>query len=393
MSTVTVGPRVSAATVAGVSALHVRDAGDMTGDIELAPGQGISLTQDFAHRVVTITAADPTTLQGLDGNVLLEGEGISISKDVLRRTLTLALDGTHGVQSINGETGGINLVAGENVAIRKVGNGALEISTSAPSGGSGGGVNYGVADRATFFAGFGSPILPGSDYGLRHIVLRACRPGALFALLATPPAAGDFVFDIQRSQDAGATWTSILATPVVIPAGCNTVVATSSFAADGAGLAPGNLLRLVVLSSGVGPGFSNGFICTVRLDGADIPGFDRAGFALGFKGNVPVAQDLGATWIATRTAKPSALYCVVQSPPIGGDVHLDIQKGGAGSWQSIFPPDTPLVISAGVTAMISTVTFATGASIAPGELLRPILLSGPAVTGMGYNIALELEIS
>lgn len=256
------------------------------------------------------------------------------------------------------------------------------------SGTGGGTYGYGVADRATLFAGFAAPILPGVDYGTRHIVLRSSWPGALYAFLYEPPASGDFVFDVEASQDGGETWDSILAAPIVIPAGVQGPTISASFAST-AGLAPGNLLRLQVIASGDGPGFSNGFVCTIRLDGANVPGWDRATFAFGFTGNVPIGQDLGGYYIATRQTTPGTLYCNVKSPP-AADAYLDIQALKGGEWTSIFL--SPLLIAAGTSSVISTSTFA-NITIMPGDLLRPMLVSGPSLSGMGYNISLELEVT
>ena len=256
------------------------------------------------------------------------------------------------------------------------------------SGGSSGSATS-VADRAAFFAGFGVPILPGSDYGTRTVVLRPCTPTALYAVLTSPPASGDFLFDIEVSQDA-INWASILQQPQTIPAGCKTVVSTAAFAAA-CNFAPGNLLRLVVLYSGDPPGFSSGFACVVQLTGSWAPGWERANFALGFGGNLPIGVDMGTYWIATHTTTPSTLYCSVKVPPSGGNVELDIQVLQDGIWNSIFPPGSPLVIAAGVTTVISSGNF-NGIQISPGELVRAILLSGPPISGTGYLISLELEV-
>ena len=247
-----------------------------------------------------------------------------------------------------------------------------------------------VADRAVFFAGFGTPILPGSDYGTRHIVLRSSAPAALYAVLTSPPASGDFLFDIQVSQD-GIAWNSILLEPQTIPAGCGTVVSTTAFSATTSNLAPGNMLRLVVLYSGDPPAFSSGFACAISLDSDSVPGWDRATFALGFGSAVPIGVDLGAYWIATRTCTPSTLYCSVKVPPAGGSVELDIQVQQDGIWTSIFPPANPLVVSAGLATVISSGSF-NGIQINPGDLVRAILLSGPPISGTGYIVSLELEV-
>ena len=304
-------------------------------------------------------------------------------------TINISADG----QLIDGGTAGIPLVAGQSLGIFTDGDNYFTVRgyVTSPSGGGGGGggtASSGVADRATFFAGFGAPIMPGSDSGARHIVMRAVVPMAVFAHLTDPPVSGDFIFDILGSQDSGGTWMSILAQPIVIPAGYTGITANALFA-SGASLAPGNLLRLLILSAGDGPGYSNGFICSVRLDGATIPGWDRATFVLGLRGNVPVGVDLGAYWIATRTTQPATLYCTVTNPPLS-DAYLDIQVFQGGEWQSLFL--SPLLIAAGNTAVTSTTAFTT-ISIAPGDLLRPMLVSGPASSGSGYTISLEFDIT
>jgi hypothetical protein len=151
------------------------------------------------------------------------------------------------------------------------------------------------------------------------------------------------------------------------------------------------MLRLVVLYSGDPPAFSSGFACAISLDGDSVPGWDRATFALGFGNAVPIGVDLGVYWIATRTCTPSTLYCWVKVPPSGGNVELDIQVQQDGIWTSIFASGSPLLISAGLSTVISSGDFA-GIQINPGDLLRPILLSGPPISGTGYIVSLDLEV-
>jgi len=146
-----------------------------------------------------------------------------------------------------------------------------------------------------------------------------------------------------------------------------------------------------VLYSGDPPAFSSGFVCAISLDGDSVPGWDRATFALGFGNAVPIGVDLGVYWIAMRTCTPSTIYCWVKVPPSGGNVALDVQVQQDSIWTSIFTSNSPLLISAGVTAVISAGDF-NGIQINPGDLVRAILLSGPQISGTGYIVSLELEV-
>jgi hypothetical protein len=288
---------------------------------------------------------------------------------------------------LSGPAGG-ELLPGKGVVLTRDSEERAITITATATGGGGGTYGYGVADRATLFAGFGSPILPGADFGTRHIVLRSSRPTALYAYLSEPPASGDSVFDVEMSPDEGASWGSILASPVVIPAGFKGPTINTSFSVN-AGLAAVNLLRLHVISAGDGPGFSNGFSCNIQLAGDTIPGWDRATFAFGFTSNAPIGRDLGAYYVATRKSKPGTIYCNVKNPP-ATDAYLDIQLFQGDEWTSIFL--SPLLIPGGNTSVIAASAFAEVA-IAPGDLLRPMLVSGPMLSGMGYNVSLELEVT
>jgi hypothetical protein len=252
-----------------------------------------------------------------------------------------------------------------------------------PSGGGSSGTTLdGLAEKATFFAGFGTPILPGQDYGVRHIVARASTPTTLYAYLSTPPPAGSFIFDVLLSQDAGVTWNTILGTPISIVSAA--VVESTDFAA-GTAFAPGNLLRLDVLSAG----FSSGFQCVLTMQGAITPGRDRATFIFGISGNPPVGKDFGGYFIVSRFTAPGTVFVNVKSPP-GDDVTLDLQVLREGTWTSILAG--PLTVAAGFDGVLSSQEFARRMAFAPGDLIRPYLLSGPAACGMGYNVVLEMEV-
>jgi hypothetical protein len=254
-----------------------------------------------------------------------------------------------------------------------------------PGGSTGGGSstkNDSVADKATFFAGFGTPILPGMDYGVRHIVARESTPAALYAYLSTPPPAGSFIFDLLLSQDAGATWHTILGTPISIVSA--DVVESTDFVA-GTAFAPGNLLRLDVLSAG----FSSGFQCVLTMMGATAPGWDRATFIFGISGNPPVGRDFGGYFIVSRFTAPSSVLVNLKSPP-GGDVALDLQVLRDGTWTSILP--SPLTVAEGFDGVLSSEEFVDRMAFAPGELIRPYLVSGPSACGMGYNVVLITEV-
>jgi hypothetical protein len=399
--TVILGPKqatlpLAATGDAGVTSLRAENAGvKLTGDVILKPGQHVGIAQDETQRKLTVSVMDlPATivsaLNGLDGNVTLIGQGLVITKDAATRRITIAFDPSGVVQSVNGLSGTVSLVAGENVQMRVLGNNELEISASGGGGGSGGAYGYGVADRATFSAGMGRPILVGADFGARHIVIRPSRPGALFAHLASPQASGDFIFDVLRSIDSGETWVSVLATPVVIPPGFNGVVAFSQFTA-GSQLAPGNLLRIDVISAGNGPGYASGLMCSIRLDGDSVPGWDRATILFGLSEQPQPGIDYGVRYIATRRTTPAMIYAMVRQPPIGTATEIDLQVWRAGSWHSLFPPGQPLSFAPNVESILTTDAVA-NIEILPGDLIRPIVLNAAVSSGLGFNIALEMEV-
>ena len=252
-----------------------------------------------------------------------------------------------------------------------------------PSGGGGGGTTLtGLAEKATFFAGFGTPILPGQDYGVRHLVARASAPATLYAYLSTPPPAGSFIFDLLLSQDGGVTWSTILGTPISIVS--SAVVESTDFVAATA-FAPGNLLRLDVLAAG----FSSGFQCVLTMMGTTPPGWDRATFIFGITGNPPVGRDFGGYFIVSRFTAPNTVFVNLKSPP-GDAVTLDLQVLRDGTWTSILAG--PLTVAAGFDGVLSSEEFAPRLAFAPGDLIRPYILSGPAACGMGYNVVLNLEV-
>ncbi|MCX6624456.1 MAG: hypothetical protein NTY38_26020 [Acidobacteria bacterium] len=246
-----------------------------------------------------------------------------------------------------------------------------------------------MADRATFSAGMGRPILVGTDLGARHIVIRPSRPGALFAHLASPQVAGDFIFDVLRSIDSGETWVTILATPVVIPPAFTGVVAFSQFT-SGSQLAPGNLLRIDVISAGNGPGFASGLVCSLRLDGDSVPGWDRATILFGLSEQPQPGIDYGVRYIATRRTRPAMVYAFVRQPPVGSPTEIDLQVWRAGAWLSLFPPGQPLSFAPNVESILTTDAVA-NIEILPGDLIRPMVLNGAVSSGLGFNIALEME--
>ncbi len=401
-NTVILGPKqattpLAAGEVAGVTSLRAENAGvKLTGDVVLKAGQHVGIAQDESQRKLTVSVMDlPATivaaLNGLDGNVTLTGQGLVITKDAATRRITIAFDPSGVVQSVNGLTGPLSLVAGENVQLRSLGNNQLEISSLGGGGGSGGTYGYGVADRATFSAGMGRPILVGADFGTRHIVIRPSRPGALFAHLASPQVSGDFLFDILRSIDGGETWTSILATPVVIPPAFTGVVAFSQFTA-GSQLAPGNLLRIDVISSGNGPGFASGLVCSLRLDGDSVPGWDRATILFGLSEQPQPGIDYGVRYIATRRTRPATIYAFVRRPPVGRATEIDLQVWRAGAWLSLLPPGQLLSFAPNVESILATDAVA-NIEILPGDLIRPMVLNSAVSSGLGFNIALEMETS
>ena len=247
-----------------------------------------------------------------------------------------------------------------------------------------------LANKATFFAGFGNPILPGVDKGVRHIVSLAATPEHLYAFLSQPPAAGSFTFDIKLSQDGGSTWNSILNNPVSMtasgPVTSNDFLPTSGFAV-------GNLLRLDVLSTGVGPGFANGFQCVLTMQSVTPPSFDRATMNFGLLSSPPRAKDFGGYYLVARTNRPSAIYIQVKQAPLA-NVTLDIQvlRPGVATWTSIFPAGVQPVILPTNTGTQASTTFVPGLSFSPGDLLRPYILDGPAASGSGYSVVLDMEV-
>jgi len=248
-----------------------------------------------------------------------------------------------------------------------------------------------LANKATFFAGFGNPILPGVDLGVRHIISQASTPSTLYAFLAQPPAAGSFTFDIKLSQDGGNTWNSILNNPVSMtasgPISSNDFAPTSGFAVT-------NLLRLDVLSTGVGPGFANGFQCVLTLQSVTPPSFDRATMTFGLISSPPVGRDFGGYYLVARNNQPAAIYVQVKHPPLA-PVTLDIQvlRPGFFSWTSIFPTNGQPVIGPDINGTLASTTFANGLSFEPGDLIRPYLLSGPSASGFGYSVVLDMEVT
>ena len=246
-----------------------------------------------------------------------------------------------------------------------------------------------LANKATFFAGFGNPILPGVDLGVRHIVSLAATPQLLYAFLAQPPAAGSFVFDIKLSQD-GVVWNSILNNPVSMvstgPVTVNDFAPTHGFAA-------GNLLRLDVLSTGLGPGFSNGFQCVLALQSGRPPTLDRVTMNFGLISAPPVANDFGGYYLVARHVQPAGIYIQVKQPP-ADNVTLDIQilRPGAFTWTSIFPAGDQPVIAPDMAGVLASSTFAPNMSFQPGDLLRPYIVKGPMATGFGYSVVISMEV-
>ena len=247
-----------------------------------------------------------------------------------------------------------------------------------------------LANKATFFAGFGNPILPGVDKGVRHIISQSATPEHLYAFLSQPPAAGSFTFDIKLSQDGGSTWNSILNNPVSMTA--SGPVPSNDFRSTG-GFAVGNLLRLDILSTGVGPGFANGFQCVLTMQSVTRPSFDRATMNFGLLSSPPPARDFGGYYLVARTNRPSAIYIQVKQAPLA-NVTLDIQvlRPGVATWTSIFPAGVQPVILPTNTGTQASTTFAPGLSFSPGDLLRPYILDGPAASGSGYSVVLDMEV-
>lgn len=270
------------------------------------------------------------------------------------------------------------------------GGGVVAGGGAGGTGGTGGGTGTGgtgVADRATFFAGFGNPILPGVDLGARHVISQASTPGTLYCFLNNPPAAGDFTFTLSLSVDSGVTWTAILNNPISINS--RNIVTSTDFV-SGITFAAGNMLRLDVISSGLGPGFSNGFQCALSLNDTTAPAYDRATFWFGIATNPPIAQDMSGYYIVTRTTTPDTLYVNVKSPPSPTQVMLDFQVLQNGVWTSILT--APIAVTPGLTSMLVESSFAT-VQFNPGDLIRPYMVSGPPASGMGYNAVLEMTVN
>jgi hypothetical protein len=271
------------------------------------------------------------------------------------------------------------------------------IQINGPGAASLGGVGSAIAasdalgNKATFFSGFGNPIMPGVDKGARHIISQAATPSALYAFLAQPPAAGSFTFDIMLSQDGGNTWNSILNNPISMTASGPT---TSNDFAPTSGFAVTNLLRLDILSTGLGPGFANGFQCVLALASITPPTFDRATMNFGLISAPPRGRDFGGYYLVVRNNQPSAIYVQVKQPPLA-NVTLDIQvlRPGVSTWTSIFPTGGQPVIEPTISGTLASQTFAPGLSFEPGDLLRPYILSGPSAsgTGTGYSVVLDME--
>jgi hypothetical protein len=247
-----------------------------------------------------------------------------------------------------------------------------------------------LSNKATFFAGFGNPILPGTDFGPRVIVSKPSTPSSLLAFLKNPPAAGSFTFDILLSVDGGITWNSILNNPISMTA---SGPITSSDFAPTSGFAVGNLLRLDVYSTGVGPGFSNGFQCVLVMSTITPPTFDRATFNFGMLSAPPVGKDFGGYYIVANPTVPEVCYLVVKNPPPAAvTLDLQVQRKGLGAWSSIFPSGGQAVVPAGLVGTMETGDFVSNIGFSPGDLIRPFIVSGPPATGMSYSFVLELEV-
>jgi hypothetical protein len=85
------------------------------------------------------------------------------------------------------------------------------------------------------------------------------------------------------------------------------------------------------------------------------------------------------------------VFLNVKNPP-GGDVSLDLQVLRDGDWTSIFPAGGPLTVAAAFSGVLTAEVFASRMAFAPGELIRPYIISGPTASGMGYNVVLQLEV-
>ncbi|HWR36363.1 MAG TPA: hypothetical protein VN622_10890 [Clostridia bacterium] len=98
-------------------------------------------------------------------------------------------------------------------------------------------------DRATFVIGLGGSVSPADDITNHYPVRKA---GTFIELVAYAKAAiaEELHFDILRSRDSGATWTSILTGNLVIPSGSTSKVQVTSFNASANSVAVDDLLRL-----------------------------------------------------------------------------------------------------------------------------------------------------
>ena len=266
-------------------------------------------------------------------------------------------------------------------------------STGGTIGGGGGGAPTMVADKATFFAGFGNPLLPRLDVGVRSIISQTSTPASLVAYLSTPPVTGSFLFDILVSQNGGLTWHSILNNPVSMTAS-GPVVSTDFVTNVGwASFAIGNLLRLDVLGTGGGPGYSSGFQCVLTMNAATADTSDRATFHIGMLVAPAVGADLGGYYVVAKHTQPRAAYIHAGIPPAADTVlDLQVQHLGSTDWVSIFPTGGQPVIQPSAQGVMSTATFAPHMGFSPGDLIRPYVVSGPAAAGTGYSIVLDMEV-
>ena len=240
----------------------------------------------------------------------------------------------------------------------------------------------GLAEKATFFAGFGSPILPGQDYGARHIVARSSAPTHLYAHVTNPSPSGPFIFDVLLSMDGGVTWNTCLGTPISIVS--TDVVVSTDFVA-GTTFAAGNLLRLDIKTAGI----SSGFQCVLAMQGATAPGWDRATFVFGLNVNPPVGRDFGGYYLVSRATMPTRVMIHLRVPP-GDDVALDLHVWRDGNWYSFLT--TPITVAAGFVGVITSEEFQPNTTFTPGQLIRPYLVAGSAASGMGYNVVLSLGV-
>jgi hypothetical protein len=49
-------------------------------------------------------------------------------------------------------------------------------------------------------------------------------------------------------------------------------------------------------------------------------------------------------------------------------------------------------VAAGFSGVLTAEVFASRMAFAPGELIRPYIISGPTASGMGYNVVLIMEV-